>query len=72
MTTTLIRNADFVVAWDASAANHAYMPGADVAFDDGVIRFVGRGYDGVADTVIDGAGFMVMPGLINIHSHPSS
>ena len=72
MTTTLIRNADFVIAWDASASNHAYMPGGDVAFEDGVIRFVGRGYDGPADTIIDGAGFMVMPGLINIHSHPSS
>ncbi len=72
MTTTLIRNADFVIAWDAPTASHVSMPGADVAFEDGVIRFVGRGYAGVADTIIDGAGFMVMPGLVNIHSHPSS
>jgi len=72
MATTLIRNAELVVAWDASAKRHAYMPGADVAWEDGVIRFVGRGYDGVADTVIDGAGMMVMPGLVNIHSHPTS
>ena len=72
MTTTLIRNADFVIAWDAGTTSHVYMPGGDVAFEDGVIRFVGRGYDGVADTVIDGRGFMVMPGLVNIHSHPSS
>ncbi len=72
MPTTLIRNADFVVAWDAQAKRHVYMPDADVAFTDGVIGFVGRGYDGVADQVIDGAGMMVMPGLVNIHSHPSS
>jgi cytosine/adenosine deaminase-related metal-dependent hydrolase len=72
MATTLIRNADFVIAWDSGEQAHIYMPGADVAFEDGVIRFVGRGYDGVADTVVDGAGRMVMPGLVNIHSHPSS
>lgn len=72
MTTTLIRNADFVIAWDSGTASHAYLPGGDVAFEDGVIRFVGRNYAGPADTTIDGAGFMVMPGLVNIHSHPSS
>ena len=37
MATTLIRNADFVIAWDAAANSHVYMPG-----------------------------------LVNIHSHPSS
>jgi cytosine/adenosine deaminase-related metal-dependent hydrolase len=72
MTTTLIRNADFVIAWDSGEKSHVYMPDADVAFEDGAIRFVGRGYDGVADTIVDGKGMMVMPGLVNIHSHPSS
>ena len=61
-----------VVAWDAAAMSHVYMPDADVAFDGGVLRFVGRGYDGPADEVISGSGMMVMPGLVNIHSHPSS
>ena len=72
MATTLIRAADFVIAWDAATKSHVYMPDADVAFEGGTIRFVGRGYDGVADTVVDGRGMMVMPGLVNIHSHPSS
>ena len=70
--TTVIRNADMVVAWDAAAKSHVYMPDADVAFEGGVLRFVGRGYDGPADEVISGSGMMVMPGLVNIHSHPSS
>ncbi|MCU0984366.1 MAG: amidohydrolase family protein [Acetobacteraceae bacterium] len=70
--TTVVRNAAFVVAWDASAKKHVYMPGADVAWRGGVLTFVGRGYDGPAETVIDGAGLMVMPGLVNIHCHPSS
>jgi cytosine/adenosine deaminase-related metal-dependent hydrolase len=72
MATTLIRNADMVIAWDAGAKSHVYMPDADVAFDGGALTFVGRDYKGPADTTIDGAGLMVMPGLVNIHSHPSS
>ena len=70
MPVTVIRGADTVVAWGGD--KHVYMSGADVAFEGGAIRFVGRGYDGVADTEVDGAGFMVMPGLVNIHTHPSS
>jgi cytosine/adenosine deaminase-related metal-dependent hydrolase len=72
MSTTLIRNASFVIAWDAAGAQHVYMPDADIAFRDGAITFVGRGHDGPAERVIDGKGLMVMPGLVNIHSHPSS
>ncbi|MBS7811474.1 amidohydrolase family protein [Roseococcus pinisoli] len=72
MTVTLIKGADLVVAWDAAEKRHAYLPGGDVAFEGGVLRFVGRGYEGVADEVISGSGLMVMPGLVNIHSHPSS
>lgn len=72
MTITVIRNADLVLAWDAAAKQHVYLPGADVAFEDGRLSFVGRGYDGPAQEVISGTGLMVMPGLVNIHSHPSS
>jgi len=70
--TTVIRNADVVVAWDASAKQHVYMNDADVVFDGGTITFVGRGYTGPAEEEISGSGLMVMPGLVNIHSHPSS
>jgi cytosine/adenosine deaminase-related metal-dependent hydrolase len=72
MATTLIRNAEMVVAWDAAEASHVYMPDADVAFEGGRLSFVGRGYKGVAERVISGSGLMVMPGLVNIHAHPSS
>ena len=69
---TVIRNAGMVVGWDATAASHNYLADADVAFEGGAITFVGRRYAGPFDSVIDGAGLMVMPGLVNIHSHPSS
>lgn len=70
--TTAIRDAAVVVAWDTSANSHVYLPDADVVFRDGAVIFAGRGYEGTADTTIDGRGLMVMPGLVNIHSHPSS
>ncbi len=56
--TTLVRGASFAVAWDGSEKRHVYMADADVAWRGGAISFVGRGYDGPADTVIDGAGLM--------------
>ncbi len=48
MPTTLIRKADLIVAWDASEKSHTYLPDADMAFTDGVLRFVGRHYEGPA------------------------
>ncbi len=72
MTISVIRNAGMVIGWDAATTSHRYLSDADVAFEGGALTFVGRGYAGPADTVIDGAGMMVMPGLVNIHSHPSS
>jgi 5-methylthioadenosine/S-adenosylhomocysteine deaminase len=70
--TTVIRNAELVVAWDAATRSHVYLPDADVAFSGGALSFVGRGYAGPAEEEISGRGLMVMPGLVNIHSHPSS
>jgi 5-methylthioadenosine/S-adenosylhomocysteine deaminase len=78
MPTTLVKSADWLVAWDG--AEHVYRRGVDVAFTDDRIVFVGGSgggsgsggsYDGPTDTVIDGTGWMIMPGLVNVHSHPS-
>jgi 5-methylthioadenosine/S-adenosylhomocysteine deaminase len=70
MTTTCIRNADWVVAWDTSAGRHVYRRHVDVAFDDPTITFVGPGYAGPADAVVDGRGTLVLPGLVDVHAHP--
>src|SRR3954453_22971816 len=70
MTTTLIKNAAWVIAWDAGAGRHVYRRDSDVAFTDDRIVHVGGGYAGAADRVIDGSERAVIPGLINIHSHP--
>ena len=70
MPVTLIKNASWVVAFDGR--KHTYMQGADVAFEDDKIIHVGPGFAGKAATTIDGSGMLVMPGLVNVHSHPSS
>ncbi|TVQ34485.1 MAG: N-ethylammeline chlorohydrolase [Geminicoccaceae bacterium] len=70
MTTTLIQNAAWVVAWDAAAQEHVYRKDVDVAFTDDRIVHVGPGFTGTADRSVDGRSVMVMPGLVNIHAHP--
>ncbi|MCP5149584.1 MAG: amidohydrolase family protein [Ectothiorhodospiraceae bacterium] len=70
--TTVIRNADWTVAWDRQGERHVYARGADVAFRGNEIVHVGARYEGPVDHEIDGRERMVMPGLVNVHSHPSS
>ena len=70
--TTVIRNAAWAIAWDGGAKRHAYLRDCDIAFADGVIAFVGRRYDGPCDREIDGRRRFVLPGLVNIHTHPTS
>lgn len=70
MSTTVIRNAAWVVAWDATAGRHVYARDIDVAFEGNTISHVGPGFAGEAATEIDGRSVMVMPGLVDIHAHP--
>ncbi|GAB1576925.1 amidohydrolase family protein [Bordetella petrii] len=75
MSTSVIKNASFIIGWDAQNQRHTYMPDADLVFEGNRITFVGRGYEapaGQAVEQIDGKGMMIMPGLVNIHSHPAS
>ena len=67
--TTWIKNADWVVAWDAESGGHTYICNGDVVFSGSDVTFVGRDYGGPADTTIDGTDVMVMPGLLNLHIH---
>lgn len=71
MPTTCIRNASWIVAWDAARAAHTYLRDGDIAFSDGAIDFVGRSYAGPADSEIDGRDLVILPGFVNLHSHPA-
>ncbi|MFT6582280.1 MAG: cytosine/adenosine deaminase-related metal-dependent hydrolase [Alphaproteobacteria bacterium] len=68
--TTVIRAADWMIVWDGE--RHVFLRDGDLAFKDGVIVQAGGRFDGVGDVEISGAGRLVMPGLVNIHSHPTS
>jgi len=70
---TLVRNARFAIAWDAQTRQHVYRTDVDVAFAGGEITYVGPAYAGPPPIrVIEGRDLMVMPGLVDLHAHPSS
>src|SRR5258708_25842521 len=70
--TTHVRHLDHAVAWDESEQRHVYLADADLVFRGSEILHVGPGYAGPADSVVEGAGFMAIPGLVNVHRHPFS
>ena len=70
--TMVIRNADWLVAYDPARESHVYLRNADLAFTGHTITYVGPRYQGEAAREIDGRERLVTPGLVNIHSHPSS
>src|SRR5260370_37863044 len=70
--TTVLREADWVVAWDEAEQAHVYLEQADVAFRDGEIVFVGKAYAGPAVRTIARARRMIVPGFVNGHRHPTS
>src|SRR5262245_6034968 len=69
MSITHIRRLDHVVAWDEADQRHVYLAAADLVLRDSEIVHVGPDYRGPADPVMDGAGFMAIPGFVHVHSH---
>lgn len=65
MTEMLIQNADVLVTMDDARRE---LKGADVLIRDGAIAQVGVGIKTIGD-VIDAAGCVVTPGLVNTHHH---
>ena len=61
MSTTLISNGTIVTAADRYDA--------DIYIDKGVITYIGRAITLKADTVVDAAGKLVIPGGIDAHTH---
>jgi dihydropyrimidinase len=61
MSTTLVKNGTVVTAADRYDA--------DIYIDNGVITYIGRALTLTADTVVDAAGKLIMPGGIDVHTH---
>ena len=68
--TTCIRHIDWLVGWDSARGAHHYLRDAYLVFSADEILDVGVGTPPQADVVIEGRGLLVMPGLVNLHSHP--
>lgn len=68
--TTVFRNCTWIVAWDPQSGTHAYLQNADMAIRGNEIVHVGGRFDGRADVEIDAQKRMLIPGFIDIHSHP--
>ncbi|WP_433850718.1 amidohydrolase family protein [Brucella pseudogrignonensis] len=67
---TVFRNCDWILAWDSSLNSHKYLQNADFAFSGNEIVYVGTSFSGIADIEISGKGRLLMPGFVDIHSHP--
>ena len=61
MATTLVRNGTVITASDRYDA--------DIYIEKGVITLIGQGLSLPADTVVDAAGKLVMPGGVDVHTH---
>ncbi|MBI1775566.1 MAG: amidohydrolase family protein [Proteobacteria bacterium] len=72
MSTTLVKGASWLVAWDVGQKSHVYLRDVDLAFQGNAITYIGPSYEGEATATIDARDRLVLPGLVNIHSHPTS
>ena len=70
--TILFRNAAWAVAWDETQGRHVYRRNLDLLVRGREIAFMGRNCPEAADTVIDCSERLLLPGMVNIHTHPSS
>jgi cytosine/adenosine deaminase-related metal-dependent hydrolase len=68
--TTLFRKCEWIVAWDEESGSHVYLRDADFAIRGREILQVGGSFAGPVDAEVDASRMLIMPGFVNIHSHP--
>ena len=66
------RNVDWLVRWNGADGRHEYLRGGDFAYRGDRIVHAGPAYDGLCAEEREGAGLMIMPGLINLHAHSAT
>jgi dihydroorotase-like cyclic amidohydrolase len=61
------------VVWDAATKGHAYARGVDIRLAGGKVAAIApHGPVATADEVIEGSALLVLPGLVNVHTHPTT
>src|SRR5215471_21717287 len=70
----IIRDATWLVAWDEAAQSNIFRRDVDLAIEGETIAAISpaRPADHADAIEIDGRGFAILPGFIDIHAHPSS
>ena len=70
----IIRNIAWLVAWDEAAKRHVYRRDVDLTIEGETIASIGpAGHTEHGDAVeMEGRGFAIFPGFVDIHAHPSS
>ena len=68
MPTLLIKNCDWIVTQNRK---RDVLKDASILIEDGTIRSIGKPDSQSADIVVDGKGKIVLPGLVNTHTHLS-
>jgi len=69
---TIFRNIAWLVAWDEVAQSHVYRRGVDLMIEGETVTGIGFAEPEPHGVEIDGRGFAIFPGFVNIHAHPSS
>lgn len=76
MPATLIRNATWAVVWDAAAGQHRYAREVDILLEGGKVASIAPHAPDAPPPagaeVVEGSSTLVLPGLVNIHSHPTT
>ncbi len=70
-----IRNIPWAVVRDGTHRRHVYRRDVDLHLKEGLIAEItpaGARPSGPGEVTIDGTGMLALPGLVNIHSHPST
>jgi cytosine/adenosine deaminase-related metal-dependent hydrolase len=70
-----IRNVPWAVVRDGAASRHVYRHDVDLFLKDGRIAEIapaGARPREAAEPMLDGQGMLALPGLVNIHSHPTT
>src|SRR5215831_19193234 len=70
----IVRNIAWLVAWEEAAQHHVYRRDVDLTIEGEIIASIGpAGHDEHSEGVeIEGRGFAIFPGFVDIHAHPSS
>ncbi len=66
------RGVDWLVGWNAEAGAHEYVRRGDFAYAGDEILHAGGAFAGPCDEERSGTGIMIMPGLLNLHSHSAT